>query len=400
MRIIGTQIMLLLLVLPVSVQALTLNAALRIAKEYNQNLKMSRSQIAIGRENLKAAGRFLQENPVLSADYTGKRDSSNSYSVGIGQTFEIRGQKDNREAIASKSIEESRYNTQGLWLKLQDKIVRIYIENWALQQKSDLYQEAARQEKALADYARRRVASGEDSPDLLAITTMEFARVQKIICDLQAQGNVLKSRLSFLLGGSKVDAIDPSFKKDFTCPLLPLSPRLLQDNPGIKALAAKIAQAGSFYRLTKKNGYFPSVQAGLSAGSDTGERTITASLSIPIPLFNTREPEAAAAFYQIQQDSEQKMSLMNRLQSRLKVISARMHALKKEKLFYEKKVLPQIHGYLARFAKRYRNGEIDIFAYDNAAGRYLETKKNYIEILQNILALKSEIKALVGVNNE
>lgn len=400
MRIIYNQIMLLLLVLPVSAQALTLNAALRIAKEHNQNLQMSRRKIEIGRENFKAADRFLPENPVLSADYTGKRNSSSSYTIGLGQTFELRGQRDNRKAIAGKGIEEARCNTRELWLNLKNKIRQIYIENWALQQKLDLYQEAAKKEKAVADYARRRVAGGEDSPDVLAVTTMEFGRIQRIFYNLQAQRSVLESRLSFLLGGSRVDAIDSTFKKDFTFPSLPISPGLLQDNPGIKALAAKIAQAGSFYRLTKKNGYFPSVQAGLSAGSDTGERTITASLSIPIPLFNTREPEAAAAFYQIQQDSEQKMSLMNRLQSRLKVISSRMHALKKEKLFYEKKVLPQIHGYLVRFAKRYRHGEIDIFAYDNAAGRYLETKKNYIEILQNILALKSEIKALVGVNNE
>jgi len=55
---------------------------------------------------------------------------------------------------------------------------------------------------------------------------------------------------------------------------------------------------------------------------------------------------------------------------------------------------------LARFEKRYRNGEIDIFAYENATRRYLETRKNYIEILQNILSLKSDIKALIGEDNE
>jgi len=400
MRIICTQIMLLLLVLPVSVQALTLNAALRIAGEHNQNLQMSRRKIEIGRENFKAAGRFLPENPVLSADYTGKRDSSDSYTIGIGQTFELRGQRDNRKAIAGKGIEESRCNTRELWLKLKNKIRQIYIENWALQQKLDLYQEAAKKEKAVADYARMRVAGGEDSPDVLAVTTMEFGRMQRIFYNLQAQRSVLKSRLSFLLGGSRVDAIDPSFKKDFTFPSLPISPGLLQDNPAIKALEAKIAKARSLYRLTKKNGYFPSVQAGLSAGSDSGERTVTASLSIPLPLFNTLRPEAAAAFDQIQQDIEQKMSLMNRLQSRLDIISARMAALKKEELFYKKKVLPRLHGYLARSAKRYRQGEIDIFAYDNASRRYLETKKNYIGILQNILALKSDIPILIGENNE
>ncbi len=400
MRIICTQIMLLLLVLPVSVQALTLNAALRIAREHNQNLQMSRRKIEIGRENFKAAGRFLQDNPVLSADYTGKRNSSDSYTIGIGQTFELRGQRDNREAIADKGIKEARCNTRELWLNLKNKIRQIYIENWALQQKLDLYQEAATKEKAVADYARMRVAGGEDSPDVLAVTTMEFGRMQRIFYNLQAQRSVLKSRLSFLLGGSRIDAIDPSFKKDFTFPSLPISPGLLQDNPAIKALEAKIAKARSLYRLTKKNGYFPSIQAGLSAGSDTGERTVTASLSIPLPLFNTRRPEAAAAFDQIRQDIEQKMSLINRLKSRLDIISARMAALKKEELFFKKKVLPRLYGYLARSAKRYRQGEIDIFAYDNATRQYLETKKNYIGILQNILALKSDIPILIGENNE
>ena len=400
MRIIGTQIMLLLLVLPVSVQALTLNAALRIARAHNQDLQMSRREIAIGRENFKAAGRFLQDNPVLSADYTGKRNSKNSYTIGLDQTFELRGQRDNRKTIAGQGIEESRYNTRELWLSLKNKIIRIYIENWALQQKLALYKEAAGREKTVADYARRRVAGGEDSPDALAVTTMEFGRIQGIFYNLQAQRSVLKSRLSSLLGGSKVDTIDSSFKKDFTLPALPVAPGLLQGNPAIKALEAKIAKARSFYRLTKKNGYFPSVQAGLSAGSDTGERTVTASLSIPLPLFNTRQPEAAAAFDQIQQVIGQKKSLMNRLESRLKVIRARLEALKQEELFYKKKVLPRLHGYLARFAKRYRHGEIDIFAYDNAARQYLEAKKNYIGILQDILALKADIPILIGENHE
>ncbi len=400
MKTICTQIMLLLLVLPVSAQALTLDAALRIAKEHNQNLQMSRREIAIGQENFKAAGRFLPDNPVLSADYTGKRNSKNSYTIGIGQTIELRGQKKNREVMAGKGIEESRCNAQELWLNLKNRITRIYIENWALQQKFALYKEAAGREKTVADYARRRVAGGEDSPDVLAVTTMECGRIQRIFYNLQAQRSVLKSRLSFLLGGRRVDVIDPSFKKDFASSALPLAPGLLQDNPAIKALEAKIAKARSFYRLTRKNGYFPSVQAGLSAGSDSGERTVTASLSIPLPLFNNREPEAAAAAYQIQQDMGQKMSLMNRLQSRLNVIQARLAALKKEELFYKKKVLPRLHGYLARFAQRYRHGEIDIFAYDNAARQYLETKKNYIGILQDILALKADIPMLIGENNE
>lgn len=400
MKKIPVRIILLLFLLPVSVHALTLNEAIRMAGEHNQALRMSRREIGIREENLKAASRFFQENPVLSADYTGKESSRNSYTIGIGQTFEVRGQRNDREIIARRGIEESRFNARGLWLKLKNKIVQTYIDNWALEQKISLYKEALKKEKALEEYARMRVMNGENSPDILAVATMEFARTQEIFHNLQAKRRALKSKLSTLLGGKEVDEIDPSFKRDFTFPSFPILQSLLRNNPGIKAIEAKIEKAKSLYELTKKNGYFPSIQAGLSAGSDAGERTITASLSIPLPLFNTKRPEAAAAFYQIQQNIDKKSSLMTRLKYRLNVIQANMESLQKEDLFYKKKVLPQIHGYLARFEKRYRNGEIDIFAYENATRRFLQIRKNYIEILQSILSLKSNIKALIGEDDE
>lgn len=394
------QIIVILFLFPVSVHALTLHEAIRMAGEHNQDLRISRREIEIRAENLKAASRFFQENPILSSDYTGKESSRNSYTIGIGQTIEVRGQRIDREAIARKGIEESRCNARGLWLHLKNKIVQIYVRNWALEQIISLYKEALEKEKALEDYARMRVANGEDSADILAVATMEFARTQRIFQDLQAEKSTLKASLSALVGGEKVDEIDPSFKKDFTFPSFPRLQSPLRNNPEVKAIEARIEKAKFSYNLTKKNGYFPSVQAGLSAGGDSGETTVTASLSIPLPLFNTNGPEAAAAFYQIQRSIDEKTSLMNRLRSRLKNIQASMESLKNEHLFYKKKILPRVHGYLGRFEERYRNGEIDIFAYENATRRYLETRKNYIEILQNILSLKSDIKGLIGEDDE
>jgi len=52
-----------------------------------------------------------------------------------------------------------------------------------------------------------------DYTGVLAVTTTELGRIQVIFYNFQAQGNVLKSKLSFLLGGRQVDVIDSSFKK-------------------------------------------------------------------------------------------------------------------------------------------------------------------------------------------
>jgi outer membrane protein, heavy metal efflux system len=280
----------------------TLNTVLELALAHNPTMAGAQGYMRQSRGEQVAAGAYL--NPSISG-YAGRgsiRDPSTGVSitertVTVQQPLEWQGKRRARQqaadagaAGASAAMEEARLNV------IVEAKVAFY--NLLLAQRDT---ELAGQNLVMVEEVLRtvkaRVAAGEATPFETMKATVEVQKAKKEVARAQNVLVVVRAKLDMVTAGMLGRHF--SIQGDFEPLQQGLDPealaaRAMEQHPTLRRLTKLVDQA-EFNATLERESRIPNVTLQGNYHREAGDESVTAGLSVPLPLWYRRQGEIETA---------------------------------------------------------------------------------------------------------
>jgi cobalt-zinc-cadmium efflux system outer membrane protein len=280
----------------------TLNTVLELALEHNPTMAGAQGYMRQSRGEQVAAGAYL--NPSISG-YAGRgsiRDPSTGVSitertVTVQQPLEWQGKRRARQqaadagaAGASAAMEEARLNV------IVEAKVAFYNVLFA-QRDTELAGQNLMMVEEVLRTVKARVAAGEATPFETMKATVEVQKAKKEVARAQNVLVVARAKLDMVTAGMLGRQF--SIQGDFESIQQGLDPealtaRAMEQHPTLRRLTKLVDQA-EFNAALERESRIPNVTVQGNYHREAGDESITAGLSIPLPLWYRRQGEIETA---------------------------------------------------------------------------------------------------------
>lgn len=282
--------------------AYTLNTVIELALERNPSMAGAQGSMRQSRGQQVAAGAYL--NPSISG-YAGRgsiRDPSTGVTitertVTVEQPLEWQGKRRARQqaadagaAGASAAMEETRLNV------IAETKVAFYNVLFAQRDVELASQNLAMVEEVLRT-VKARVAAGEATPFETMKATVEVQKAKKEAARAQNSLVVARAKLDMVTAGMLGRQF--SIQGDFEPLQQGLDPealtaRALDQHPTLRRLSKLVEQA-EFSATLERESRIPNVTVQGNYHREAGDESLTAGLSVPLPLWYRRQGEIETA---------------------------------------------------------------------------------------------------------
>lgn len=386
--------------------ALTLDAAIRLALENNPEIRVLAADIASARGEVITARTW--DNPEISGAYRPGRLSGAGEptrvewvhgALGLQQTILFPGKRTLQRAVADKNVEGRELALAGFRSQLSIQVRRAYYSLLAAQQVLPLREQRLTLAKTFVEAARKKVEAGV-APDFEATKAeVEVVNAQTALRLSQAQVVTARAALNTLLG-RKPDGpllLIGTLNADIRLPdEQNLLGQTLSRNPSFKIQAAEVERTGLNLRLVRKSRY-PDFTVGPAYESEPGLQTFSFGVSLPLPLWDKKKGPIATA------TAEQQRALaeLERLRQEIfrDVISAAQNlaAVKDALANYTPELFDRLKGALDSTQQSYSEGRTPLLLFLETQRTYFETQAGYFESLQRLYDSQAELESAVGV---
>ncbi len=280
----------------------TLNTVLELALAHNPTMAGAQGYMRQSRGEQVAAGAYL--NPSISG-YAGRgsiRDPSTGVSitertVTVQQPLEWQGKRRARQqaadagaAGASAAMEEARLNV------IVEAKVAFYNVLFA-QRDTELAGQNLMMVEEVLRTVKARVAAGEATPFETMKATVEVQKAKKEVARAQNVLVVARAKLDMVTAGMLGRQF--SIQGDFESLQQGLDPealtaRAMEQHPTLRRLTKLVDQA-EFNAALERESRIPNVTVQGNYHREAGDESITAGLSIPLPLWYRRQGEIETA---------------------------------------------------------------------------------------------------------
>jgi cobalt-zinc-cadmium efflux system outer membrane protein len=280
----------------------TLNTVLELALAHNPTMAGAQGYMRQSRGEQVAAGAYL--NPSISgyAGHGSIRDPSTGVSitertVTVQQPLEWQGKRRARQqaadagaAGASAAMEETRLNV------IAETKVAFYNVLFAQRDVELASQNLAMVEEVLRT-VKARVAAGEATPFETMKATVEVQKAKKEAARAQNALVVVRAKLDMVTAGML--GREFSIQGDFEPLQQGLDPealtaRALDQHPTLRRLSKLVEQA-EFSATLERESRIPNVTVQGNYHREAGDESLTAGLSVPLPLWYRRQGEIETA---------------------------------------------------------------------------------------------------------
>ncbi|MBI4510849.1 MAG: TolC family protein [Deltaproteobacteria bacterium] len=382
--------------------ALTLDEALSLARERAPTLLAARARIDEARGRLVGASVLLRANPVLdgaggwrSADE--QRGGTAEAEVGLGQTFELGGQRGARIAGAEADIARV--------AALRDDAARRLLRDVAVAFLRALYAEerlrlAATTEQVAVEILRiaeRRLQAG-DIPKLdVNVSRAALSRARSEVRGAEALRDAAKGELRILLGMEAHEALSVrgDLKDRRRYELQELLARAPQ-RPDLRALVAEQAEANATVRLGEAM-VWPDLGVAVRYERDEGANVALGGLSLTLPFFDhgqgvRAEAGARSRRLRIELDAGQRVVGVE-VRTAFGVYRRRVEAAEE----LERNALPLLDGNEALAKRSYESGQLGLADFLVVRREVLGTRVDYLDRLLEAATAGIELEASAGV---
>lgn len=399
---------------------LTLSKALELALENNAEIKASRLDIKIKKNNIKTANRL--QNPSLAAFFTyGQSGKSEPQQIGVSQPIEI-AKRDARKKLAFSDLElaQQYYNFKEFSVKME--IRKTYLEFLAAKSSYKVLEKEKQMLDEVYKIAEQRVKKGiSTKKELLQIevalsqitTKLNTAKmeVQTAQIDFNKALNLTDSIVMFDIADENLDS-----SSDFIDLMTPNPKDKFYDFDNIKDDCLKkrfdlrvskleIDKAKRNLEMVKRL-RIPDLELQAGYGYQTGSRTHDgyygggyAGVSVTnLPLLYNYSPEIENAVLELEQTelkykSQTYAALKNLNKSYDKFITAKLNLN-----YYDENTLSKTDKLIELAKKTYAEGKSNTTSFLVMEESHLEIKTGYITALARYY--NSWIDFLSEVNDE
>jgi cobalt-zinc-cadmium efflux system outer membrane protein len=290
-------------VLAAQTPPLTLEAALRAARDSNRLLQAARLRILEARGDLTGASLRLADNPEI-AGAAGPRlpgrplgDRTTDIELGIEQRFETGGQRGFRLERAQAAVDAAAAGAADVQRVVDLAVARTFYETLAGERRLALLEQNETLARDLHGVATRRLDAGEGTPLEVNTARIRLADVERRAMRARAALETGTVRLASLIGLPPATPLQlvGDLPGDEDPPAAEvLVAEALGSRPDLAAATHQVDEAGAAVELADAEAR-PDLAVGAAYGREDGNSIVTAGLRVPLPFFDRNQGERSRA---------------------------------------------------------------------------------------------------------
>lgn len=284
-------------------KAYGLDELLSMSYEQNPAMKIIHSNLDISKGQATAVAAYL--NPVVEFGVgrgraTDTGESLTEYSASIAQTIEWPSKRKYRSRYYEARISDSDFDINVFHLQLRYEVKRAFYESLLNNRIQELREENLRSANEFVATAEFRVRTGEAPAFELVKAKVEALRAEKDLNAAMGKVEIGRQNLNRLLGGSLGNDFD--IEGDFGGPVKDygqdeLISKAMESHPLILKYI-NLRDASGYLVDFEKSSVIPDVTVRLSSAHELGRDVYGFSVAVPLPLWNQRKGDIAAAYAQ------------------------------------------------------------------------------------------------------
>lgn len=383
--------------------ALTLDAAIRLALADNPDIRVLSAGIASARGEVTTAKTWQNPEVSVAPGFKTVRDPSDTLfhgDFGVEQTFEWPGKRALRRAVAEKNVAVRQLALDGFRSQLAIQVRRAYFTVLATREVVALRAQQLALAKTFVDAARKKVEGGF-APEFEATKAeVEVVGAQKMLRETQAQHDAARVALNSLMGrkpaeplviaGALVDGIE--LPGQFA-----LLEKALAQNPAVKIQEAEAERTGLSLQSIRKS-RLPDFKVGLSLEYTRDEQIVGFGLSLPLPFWDKKKGEIATATAEQEKALAELDKLRREILRDVTTASQNLAAAKESLAFYTPALRDKLKAALDAAAQNYSEGRMPLLLYLEAQRTYFDTQADYFEMLQKLYEAQAAVESAAGVS--
>lgn len=388
------------------------------AVRVNPNLRVAARNIEKAQAEVARVGYLPDPELMLGVEnlptsFSFREDEMTMKSIGISQMFPFFGKLGTKKNVVRQAVEVARWNYEEQKLELIRQVKETYFELFAQRRSQELTQKAITILSDFVALTRTRYEVGTGLQQDLLMATVEQARLEEKLANLEKRTVAVQNELKSLLdrGPETPDIIPEEVKPVLYTPNRDsLLAGLTETRPMLKMLRADILKAQAEYKAAKREAW-PDFTWSVAYGIREGLRTpgmpgqdldnmVTARLGLNLPINSSRRQgkEAAQASLELANavsllTHHAKHDVPLRIDDYLTEIDRNGRLI----LLYEKTILPQ--GQLAVQAAQvnYQVGKIDVLTWLSNQLNLLDYQIDYFMTVSEYQKSIARLEAETGV---
>lgn len=389
-------------------QKLTLDEAVRLARQSNTAVLAKQAQLAAAEgERSQAASPFFN-NPAVSLEQARRSapgaPGTTERTLGVTQQFEIAGQQGHRRAAAAAAL-------QAVTAELDDArrqagaeaAVRFYAV-LAAQRRVELEQRAADLFERTSQAVARRRAAGEDTRLDANVAVIEAERARNALTrareqvvesstELAATLQLPPSALPQLSGAL---APPPATRPAYTVDQLVAGALAL---PRQAALAARLDAARARLALARAS-RLPDVTLGVSRGRegppDARERVNTFTVSVPLPIFQRNQAAVGQGITEVSQAEVERTAAARDAEAQVRRLWQRLQLQGERVERLQRSVLAAATDNQQLASRSRQAGQIGLLQQLIVNRQALDAERELIDALADWQATRIELESAAG----
>ena len=378
----------------------SLATAMQKVQAYHPEIRALPLKKEVALSNIKQASR--SPNPQLELgieNFGGNNDElrQSETSISLSREFELGDKLKSRTKVATseKLILEQRLRIT------RDRILanvkRAFARLLHAQAQLKLDQENHQQTTHLVIGVRRKHSAGALLDSQKTLAELELQRIELNIKNTMAELEIARYQLAALWGGDPTDTYQISGTLDKTSYNKYLDGIDLSNSPRLK-LAKLNRIAAQHNTALEKSLSTPNVEFGVGyrriEESDTN--TFLATFAVELPLSNSNSDAIASAEHELRASGIQEQATAIELEQQKSILQLRLRNYIRQKTSLTNKLIPLGEKALAQKQLAYQKGRIEFDDVMDSLQTLIESKKNHLNILLEIINTTIDMDELTG----
>ncbi len=377
--------------------ALTMKAALALARAQNSELAAARNEVA-ATDGAAQQSRIIP-NPVLSSTWEEVGRPGRSTSLEISQLIETGGKPAARVRAAglSRDIATAEYDAKRI--DVLTRAIQAFVDVLAAQRRKQISAQAVALAAQAADAIGKRVTAGKVSPVEETKARLE-ASTARIEAEQAARELAsARKRLSQFWGNATPRFTEASGDLELlvAVPSLDTLEQRARSSPERVRAIAEVARRGALLDGEKAKRYPDfTLGAGVKRTLDTRENLPLFTISMPLPIFDRNQGSVREALHRVDKARDEQSTIDTRLQSELGQTFERFKAVEMELTTLREEMLPGAKSAFDAASTGYQLGKFGFLDALDAQRTLFRTNQQYVKALAEYHRVIAELERLTG----
>lgn len=320
------------------------------------------------------------------------------HTVSVEQPLEYSGKRQARQEAADAGVAGANAALEETRLTLIADVKVAFYQLLLAQRDAELATQNLTMVEEVLRTVKVRVAAGEATSFDTMKATVEVQKAQKEVARAQSVLLVARTRLSTLAAGALGKQF--SIQGDFQSPRLGfdldvLAAQALEQHPTVQRLTKLAEQAGHTVQYERAS-RVPNVSVLGSYHREAGDESVTAGLSVPLPLWYRRQGEIETALGTKYRAEAERLRAQNELEQAITQHAQEVRTAQDQLQVFETGLLKQAEQTLTVARTSFRQGAASLLDVLDAQRVYRQTLLEYAQVRADLSIALVRLERSVG----